>query len=397
MKSYPWLFSALLSLAAEFALGSDPILWAVSDGGNGHYYQIVSLSGDWTEANDVADRLGFKGMAGHLVTITSEAEAEFIESSLLPLSEPVSVNYWMGISDQQVEGTFQWVTGESVAFTDWAEGEPNDFGSGEDFAAIRWEVACEDGECVVTTAEWNDLANEGEQGFERLGPFPIVEFEPRAEPLYFAQFGDGDGLVSKIVLTALDPTADSMVTIRLKDDDGGPLSVDLNGEVVAGLLETSIPAGGLVTFQTDGRGPLQAGSVLVESDRPLSGVILFGGSVGLAGVGKSAVLEEGFSAPMEANVATGVDTGVAAVNIEGQEVTLELQLCDSEGGRLTTTEVTLPMMGHLALFVTQFDWNQPVDFSAFEGILKVTSSGRIAATVIQTRPGQFATLPVTPR
>ena len=61
------------------------------------------------------------------------------------------------------------------------------------------------------------------------------------------------------------------------------------------------------------------------------------------------------------------------------------------------TEVTLPMMGHLALFVTQFDWNQLVDFSAFEGILKVTSSGRIAATVIQTRPGQFATLPVTPR
>ena len=67
MKSYPWLFSALLSLAGECAFGSDPILWAVSDGGNGHYYEIVSLSGNYTEANDVADGLGFKGMAGKIV------------------------------------------------------------------------------------------------------------------------------------------------------------------------------------------------------------------------------------------------------------------------------------------------------------------------------------------
>ena len=66
----------------------------------------------------------------------------------------------------------------------------------------------------------------------------------------------------------------------------------------------------------------------------MSGVILFGGSVGLAGVGKSVVLEEGFSAPMEANVVTGVDTGVAVVNLETQEVTLELQLCDSAGGQI---------------------------------------------------------------
>ena len=87
-----------------------------------------------------------------------------------------------------------------------------------------------------------------------------MEFEPRVEPLYFAQFGDGSGLFSKIVLTALDRTADSNITIRFKDGDGGPLSVDLNGEVVPGLLETSIPAGGLVSFQTDGQGPLQAGS-----------------------------------------------------------------------------------------------------------------------------------------
>ena len=144
------LFLVLLGLASGFAFGSDPMLWEASSGGNGHYYQMVTLSGNWTEANDVAEQLSFKGRSGHLVTITSRAEADFIESSLLPQGEPVSANYWVGLSDQEVEGTFQWVTGESLSFTDWAQGEPNNFGAGENFAAIRWEVTCEEGECLGT-------------------------------------------------------------------------------------------------------------------------------------------------------------------------------------------------------------------------------------------------------
>ena len=122
------LFLALLGLTGELAFASDPILWDESSGGNGHSYQVVPLSGNWTEDNGLADRLSFKGLPGHLVTITSQAEADFIRFSLLPQAEPVSVNYWIGLSDQQDEGTFQWVTEESLSFTDWAEGEPNDFG-----------------------------------------------------------------------------------------------------------------------------------------------------------------------------------------------------------------------------------------------------------------------------
>ena len=38
------------------------------------------------------------------------------------------------------------------------------------------------------------------------------------------------------------------------------------------------------------------------------------------------------------------------------------------------------------------DW--PIDFSDLMGLIRVKPSGKIAATVVQTRPGQFATMPV---
>lgn len=35
-----------------------------------------------------------------------------------------------------------------------------------------------------------------------------------------------------------------------------------------------------------------------------------------------------------------------------------------------------------------------MDFSDFMGLIRVKPSGKIAATVVQTRPGKFATMPV---
>ena len=54
----------------------------------------------------------------------------------------------------------------------------------------------------------------------------------------------------------------------------------------------------------------------------------------------------------------------------------------------------LPRQQFLALFVDQIPWDQEIDFSDFMGLIRVKPSGRIAATVVQTRPGQFATMPV---
>ena len=212
--------------------------------------------------------------------------------------------------------------------------------------------------------------------------------------LYFAQFGDGAGLFSQIILFNLDPDMEATVTMIFKDNDGNPLSVDLNGELVTGEKTVVIPAGGLRSFKTAGQGDLLDGTATVISDKEVAGVILFGGTSGLAGVGSSAGQSGGFTAPMETNSASGINTGIAVMNLEESAVNLNLQLCDREGVVLANAPAVLPGMGHLATFVSDFEWSTAVDFSDFEGTLKVTADGLIAATAIQTRPGQFATLPV---
>jgi hypothetical protein len=77
-------------------------------------------------------------MGGHLVTITSSGENSFIHD--LAGSNIV----WIGFTDEVTEGVWQWVTGESVVYTNWAASEPNDYGSGEDYAEL------------YTDGTWND-------------------------------------------------------------------------------------------------------------------------------------------------------------------------------------------------------------------------------------------------
>lgn len=218
---------------------------------------------------------------------------------------------------------------------------------------------------------------------------------PPEHRLDFAQFADGQGLSSALVLVNLDSQNPAAVGITLKDAQGDPLIADLDSQIVNGQTQTAIAAGGLRVLASDGEGELAQGSAQVTSDRPLAGVIVFSGpGVGSAGVGAGEELPEGFQAPMEANASLVINTGVALMNLEAEENTLDVQLYDAQGQVLAETQITLPAMGRDAIFVNEFAWDQAVDFADFEGSLRVRSSGRLAATVIHTRPGQFATLPV---
>jgi hypothetical protein len=121
---------------------------------------------------------------------------------------------------------------------------------------------------------------------------------------------------------------------------------------------------------------------------------MFGGSVGLAGVGSSQPLDNGFSAPIEFIVGLRVNTGIAIMNLEDQPSTIVLQLFSAEGILLASSELAIPADGQRALFINEIDWDNPVDLSNFLGVLKASTSAKIAATVIQTRPDQFASVPV---
>jgi hypothetical protein len=219
--------------------------------------------------------------------------------------------------------------------------------------------------------------------------------------LYFAHFADGTvggaQLFSQIILANADPLRAATARVALRDDAGNALSVDLNGQNVAGQTDVIVPPGGLTVLRTDGLGALATGSVTVDSDHLLTGVIVFGGSIGLAGVGSSPELVNGLLAPMQRDAASGRNTGVAMMNLEATALTVALELLNSNGASLATAQISLAARGHRALYLTEVNWNNPVDLTNFQGLLSITAPGRFSGTVLQTDANCFATMPVAPK
>ncbi|MGI8784554.1 MAG: SBBP repeat-containing protein [Acidobacteriota bacterium] len=211
--------------------------------------------------------------------------------------------------------------------------------------------------------------------------------------LYFAQFVDGvsggDGLTSQIVLISRDSTNIASVLVEVNNDNGDPLAVSLNGEIVVGRKEIVVAPNGAVRLKTDGRGPLQIGSVTVTSDRKISGFVLIGGSLGEAGFGQSKPLRN-LVVPVETS--SGVNTGIAVMGL-GQAQTINFELWDSQGTLRARAGLTLGSKAHLARFVTELPWDTPPNFANFFGTLKVVGTSEFAATAIRLGHGGLATLP----
>ena len=238
-------------------------------------------------------------------------------------------------------------------------------------------------------------------GVPNQAQLTITDDDGLPHKLFFAQFGNGAGLIfSQILLINRDGDNEAFVRLIQKGNGGELLSVPLDGMIPEqGELDILIPPNGIRILQSDGQGELVTGSLTVCSDRVLAGVILFGGPTGLAGVGSSEELPDGFTAPMQSNTTSQINTGIAVQNLEDAPVTLDVELLDLDGNLIATDQIEITGMDHVAQFVTEFDWSVPLDFSNFRGTMRVSSSGRIAATAIQTRsdPNQLATLPVVPR
>ena len=232
----------------------------------------------------------------------------------------------------------------------------------------------------------------------RLGAEPDLN-----QKMYFAQFGNGgepgSEVLSQILLLNLTQEA-ANARVLIKGDDGNPLTVTLNGELMNGQTDLLLPQGSLRTLQSDGIGELISGSVAVCSDQALAGVVLFSGGVGTAGVGTSAVSSHGLEAPLRTRLADQIRSGIALVNVEDSEQMLALRLSNDQNRLLATSSIDLSALGHRALFLEEIEWQveegKELDFEGFSGLIKIEAAGRIAGTVIETRPGVFATLPVVP-
>ena len=85
---------------------------------NGHRYQLIDTSMSWTEAEEYCESLG-----GHLVTVNSSDEQQFIVDNLLTIGTKNA--YFIGMYRDDINSDWKWVTNESTEFFNWDEGEPS--------------------------------------------------------------------------------------------------------------------------------------------------------------------------------------------------------------------------------------------------------------------------------
>lgn len=155
----------------------------VQDPASGHYYQRIDDAVSWTDARTAAEQMMFQGVAGHLATISSQEENDFVFSLFVDQEGGYK---WLGgfqpPGSSEPAGGWAWVTGQPWAYTNWNQGEPSDYGANEHHLAFYA------GAPYVTLPEggkWNDLPNDG--GVSIGGTLPlsyVVEFDIAPSTLY---------------------------------------------------------------------------------------------------------------------------------------------------------------------------------------------------------------------
>jgi hypothetical protein len=211
--------------------------------------------------------------------------------------------------------------------------------------------------------------------------------------LYISQFADGtqDGSSISSTITLLNlSTTTTNAAVTISSNSGGPLTSDFNGVEVEGTFETQIAGNGVVNLKTDGEGPLQTGSAFVDADSLVTGYVLYETPFGVAGLQHSEPVSQ-VHIPIE--VRPGVNSGVALLVLEESQ-TFELELRNAEGNTVARDSFWLPNGHHIAKFVTEFNWDVPVDFSDFEGVLYMRADLPFAAAALRLSPNGWASLPL---
>lgn len=111
---------------------------------DGHLYLAVSFRFvlTWGEAQDYGAQIEAGQNDWHLATITSARETTAIRGM-------TQASPWFGLFQEQgavePDGGWAWVTGEPLVYTNWANGEPNNFNGIEHHGQV-W-----------SSGEWNDI------------------------------------------------------------------------------------------------------------------------------------------------------------------------------------------------------------------------------------------------
>ncbi len=224
-----------LAIVVSSALGTSVLLASPTYfAETGHFYEVVSYTGGWDDAQTQATSAG-----GYLVTITSSAEQQFIENLLIDTGASTG-GYWIGLT-KATEGDFVWNNGEAVEYTHWLAGEPNNWNGIENRTEILWtKTSSED--FYDRRGWWNDMP---EDGNALIAPYftdipiggYIVETVP--EPSTFALLAIG-----AISLIGFGSLRRRYVMRRLLASLVAMVVMFVGGEANAAAVQWSVSAGG---------------------------------------------------------------------------------------------------------------------------------------------------------
>lgn len=181
----------------------------------GHSYLRSSASTTWPSVLDEARALG-----GNLVSIQDSAENAWV-------ADTFGGGIWIGLTDEVQEGSFQWLDGSPLNYTNWNAGEPNNSGN-EDYAVL------------LAGGKWNDEPPTSSH-------FGVIEFA--------GADSDNDGIVD-----AADPFPSDPYNVFDLRGAGADGNFDTSDDVRYFLQSSAYTSGTSLSF-TLLNGPLQAGRV----------------------------------------------------------------------------------------------------------------------------------------
>jgi hypothetical protein len=112
------------------------------------YYAHIPVPVRWHVAEEICEVLG-----GHLACVTSPEENAFVGG--------LGPGFWLGLTDQETEGEWEWVTGETVEFEGWGGQEPTNSHGLEHWAVFEgywWDVMDDQRQLVC---EWDGRVIDG--------------------------------------------------------------------------------------------------------------------------------------------------------------------------------------------------------------------------------------------
>jgi|GEM_PF-2484022 len=210
---------------------------------------------------------------------------------------------------------------------------------------------------------------------------------------YLAQYADGPipgtgALQTTILITNLsDSTASG--SLEFFRSDGTPETVEVNGEV-SDLFDLDIPPYSARTFSTPASlTTLVVGYARISSNVPVEATGIFrtvdtsGNIISEAGLS----LEEGaysYVGGVKQDIAAGLKSGIAVVNISGDSINASIKLYDEDGDLIGTNVELLQLEAGAQRAVYLSEMFPQLAGQDVSGTLRIVSSGKVAGVILRS-------------